>query len=58
MSARSPTIAGPAAAIRSSPIGAKSPSSFKLPLLVAEGGTDPASYRYRFLFLEPWYRPG
>jgi hypothetical protein len=28
---------------------------FKLPLLVAEGGTDPASYRYRFLFLEPWY---
>jgi hypothetical protein len=28
---------------------------FKLPLYVAEGGTDPASYRYRFLFLEPWY---
>ena len=28
---------------------------FKLPLYVAEGGTDPASYRYRFLFLKPWY---
>ena len=28
---------------------------FKLPLMIAEGGTDPASYRYRFLFLEPWY---
>jgi hypothetical protein len=28
---------------------------FNLPLLVAEGGTDPDSYRYRSLFLEPWY---
>jgi len=28
---------------------------FKLPLLVAEGGTDPNSYRYRNVFLEPWY---
>ncbi len=27
----------------------------KIPLLVAEGGTDPNSYRYRSLFLEPWY---
>jgi hypothetical protein len=28
---------------------------FKLPLMIAEGGTDPASYSHRFLFLEPWY---
>ncbi len=28
---------------------------FKLPLLVAEGGTDPDSYRYGSVFLEPWY---
>ena len=28
---------------------------FKLPLYIAEGGTDPDSYRHRFLFLEPWY---
>jgi len=28
---------------------------FKLPLLVAEGGTDPDSYRYPVVFLEPWY---
>jgi hypothetical protein len=23
--------------------------------MIAEGGTDPASYSHRFLFLEPWY---
>ena len=28
---------------------------FKLPLMIAEGGTDPASYSHRSLFLEPWY---
>ena len=28
---------------------------FKLPLLVAEGGTDPDSYHYPEVFLEPWY---
>jgi hypothetical protein len=28
---------------------------FRLPLLVAEGGTDPDSYRYAVVFLEPWY---
>jgi hypothetical protein len=28
---------------------------FKLPLLVAEGGTDPDSYHYPAVFLEPWY---
>jgi hypothetical protein len=28
---------------------------FKLPCLVGEGGTDPNSYRYASLFLEPWY---
>jgi hypothetical protein len=28
---------------------------FKLPLLIAEGGTDPNSYRTGSLFLEPWY---
>jgi O-glycosyl hydrolase len=28
---------------------------FKLPLYIAEGGTDPASYRTRNVFLEPWY---
>ncbi|MFI5381647.1 MAG: hypothetical protein ACHRHE_20305 [Tepidisphaerales bacterium] len=26
-----------------------------LPLLVAEGGTDPQAYRARAIFLEPWY---
>ena len=29
--------------------------SFKLPLYIAEGGTDPQSYSTRNVFLEPWY---
>jgi hypothetical protein len=28
---------------------------FKIPLMITEGGADPFVFRYRFVFLEPWY---
>ena len=34
---------------------AKIAARFKIPCLIAEGGTDPDSYKYNNLFLEPWY---